>query len=82
MKPTATAQRMRSSSPPRKTVRMPPPERPAAADAGGIDIGPGAEHVEGPLVLDDIDAGPGGAGAEQALFHDVLVRGGEGVVAA
>ena len=39
MKPTATAQRMRSSRPARKTVRMPPPERPAQPILAGFTPG-------------------------------------------
>ena len=61
-------------------MRRPPPESPAQPTRVGIDVGPGAEDVEGALVLPREDARPGRPGGEEALGHEVLVVAGELVV--
>ena len=71
---------MRSSSPARKTVRSPPPESPAQPRRSAVDVGPGREIIERPLVLGREDAGPGRPRAEEALGDDVLVVARERVV--
>ena len=60
-------------------MRRPPPERPRAADAGRVDVVARAQVVERALVFGREDARPGRPGAEEALGHQVLVLGGEGL---